>query len=68
MIELNKYYKIQTFFGERVIKCLELLPEPYGVFSISSFENEGDNQGSLISEESVEATEEEAIAWDNWYN
>jgi hypothetical protein len=69
MIEIGKYYRIQTDDGERTIKALELIIEGvYGIFSPSDYLVQGDNQGHLIPEGSEEATEEQAEDWDNWYN
>ena len=69
MIEIGKYYRINTQFGERTIKALELIVEGvYGIYSPSDYLFSGDNQGSLIPEGSEEATEEQAEDWDNWYN
>ena len=69
MIELGKYYRIQTEDGERTIKALELIIEGvYGIYSPSDYLVQGDNQGSLIPEGSEEATLEESEDWDNWYN
>jgi hypothetical protein len=69
MIKTGKYYRIQTEFGERTIKALELIIEGmYGIYSPSDYLVAGDNQGSLIPEGSKEATEEQIEDWDNWYN
>jgi len=69
MIKVGKYYRIQTEFGERTIKALELIIEGmYGIYSPSDYAIPADNQGALIPEGSPEATEEEALEWDNWYN
>ena len=69
MIKTGKYYRIQTEFGERTIKALELIIEGmYGIYSPSDYLVAGDNQGSLIPEGSKEATEEQIEEWDNWYN
>jgi hypothetical protein len=69
MIELGKYYIINTPYGERTIKALELIVEGvYGIYSPSDYLVPDDNQGSLIPEGSPEATEEQAEEWDNWYN
>ncbi len=69
MIEIGKYYIIQTPDGERTIKALELTIEGvYGVYSPSDYLIAGDNQGSLIPEGSEEANPEQAEDWDNWYN
>lgn len=69
MIELNKYYRIQTEFGERTIKALENTPGGmYGIYSPSNYLVSGDNQGSLIPENSTEASSAQAIAWNTWYN
>ena len=69
MIQLGHFYRIDTPQGERTIKALELIVEGmYGVYSPSDCEISGDNQGSLIPEGSLEASEEEAQVWENWYN
>ena len=69
MIELGKYYIINTPYGERTIKALELIVEGvYGIYSPSDYLVPDDNQGSLIPEGSEEATPEQAEEWDNWYN
>jgi hypothetical protein len=69
MIKTGKYYRIQTEFGERTIKALELIIEGmYGIYSPSDYLVADDNQGSLIPEGSKEATEEQIEDWDNWYN
>ena len=69
MIEIGKYYRIETPQGERTIKALELIVEGvYGIYSPSDFEASGDNQGALIPEGSPEANQDEIDAWDNWYN
>jgi hypothetical protein len=59
MIKTGKYYRIQTEFGERTIKALELIIEGmYGIYSPSDYLVADDNQGSLIPEGSKEATED----------
>jgi hypothetical protein len=69
MIEIGKYYRIDTPYGERTIKALELIVEGmYGIYSPSDYLVQGDNQGALIPEGSEEATPEQAEDWDNWYN
>lgn len=69
MIEIGKYYRIDTPQGERTIKALEFIEGGfYGIYSPSDYKTPKDNQGSLIPEGSPEATEEEATAWDKWYN
>lgn len=69
MIEIGKYYQINTPFGERTTKALELIVEGvYGVYSPSDYSAPEDNQGSLIPEGSEESTPEQAEDWDNWYN
>lgn len=69
MIEIGKYYQINTPFGERTTKALELIIEGvYGIYSPSDYLVSGDNQGSLIPEGSEESTPEQAEDWDNWYN
>ena len=69
MIEIGKYYQIQTQEGDRTAKALELIVEGvYGIYSPSDYVTPGDNQGSLIPEGSPDATPEEIEDWDNWYN
>jgi hypothetical protein len=68
MIEIGKYYRIQTEFGERTIKALEIITAGiYGIYSISNCTVPQDNQGSLIHEDSPKATLAESTVWDNWY-
>lgn len=69
MIEIGKYYQIQTQQGERTAKALELIVEGvYGIYSPSDYITPGDNQGSLIPEGAPESTTEQADAWEDWYN
>jgi hypothetical protein len=69
MIKTEKYYRIQTEFGERTIKALELIIEGmYGIYSPSDYLVQEDNQGTLIPNDALEATEAQGIAWENWYN
>jgi len=70
MIQIDSYYRVDTRYGLRTVKCLQFDSDgnPYGIFSPSDFESDGDNEGMVIPEGSPEATQEEATAWDNWYN
>jgi hypothetical protein len=41
---------------------------PYGIYSPSDYANENDMQGMIIPSDSTEATQEQAQAWEAWYN
>lgn len=69
MIEIGKYYQIQTQQGERTAKAMQLIEEGvYGVYSLSDYAIPEDNQGTIIPEGSPESTPEEAELWNQWYS
>ena len=41
---------------------------PYGIYSPSDFQYGGDGTGMIIPQDSPEATELQAQAWEAWYN
>jgi hypothetical protein len=69
-IEIGKYYVMTTPDGERVAKCMQydINNQPYGIYSVSNYQNSGDAQGINIPLASPEATQEQAQAWEAWYN
>ena len=70
MIQIEYYYQAETPQGVRTIKCMQFDDNgnPYGIYSPSNCVNEGDNQGMVIPENSLEASIEESEAWNIWYN
>lgn len=70
MIELGKYYRVQTLSGERTVKAQqESQPGVFhGIYSLSDYQSYGDNMDSEIPFDSPEATEAQAEAWEGWYN
>lgn len=69
MIEIGKFYRVETDRGERTIKAMQLIIEGvYGVYSASNYEFDDDLQGMLIPEGSEEATQEQIDAFNLWYN
>ena len=70
MIVVGNFYRCNTSFGVRTVKAIQELESSdfYGIFSISNYEEKGDNQGMVIPNSSKNATEEEIEDWNNWYN
>ena len=70
MIEVGKYYICDTPEGSRTLKCLQLTDcgKPYGLYSLSNYQNAGDAQGMEIPTDSPEASLQESQAWDAWFN
>jgi len=69
MIEIGKFYRVETDRGERTIKAMQLIIQGvYGVYSASNYEFEDDLQGMVIPEGSQEATQEQIEAFNLWYN
>lgn len=70
MIEVNKYYIIDTLFGQRVTKaiCVGHDGLTYGSISPSGYAEKGDNCSCTLNGYVVrEAEEYEADAWEEWY-
>jgi len=69
-MEIGKFYNAQTPVGERTIKCMQMIDnnQPYGGFSISNYAELGDIQFMVIPQGSQEASNEQAEAWEGWYN
>jgi hypothetical protein len=67
---INKYFRIQTPEGERTAKCTQYMfdGKPYGIYSLTEYLTHGDAQGIVIPEGAPEATEQQAEAWEAWYN
>jgi len=70
MIQIDHFYRCNTAFGTRTVKAVQELESSdfYGIFSISEFQEPGDNQGMVIPNNSPEATPAEAQEWENWFN
>lgn len=70
MIQIGYYYRSDTPQGVRTIKCMQMDADgrPYGIYSISDCEYEGDNEGMIIPLDSSDASPEESKAWDIWFN
>ena len=70
MIQVGNYYRSDTPQGTRTIKCMQLdaNDNPYGIYSISDCEHEGDSEGMIIPLDSSDASPEESKAWDIWFN
>jgi hypothetical protein len=71
MIQIGHYYRSETPQGIRTIKCMQMDSDgnPYGIYSPSDYTYSGDDQGIIIKpEDSPEATELQAQAWEAWYN
>ena len=70
MIEIGAYYLISTSLGERVSQAHSQDPfsgDFYGTISPSNYEVKGDNVSIGFSDAIREATPEEALAWEEWY-
>ena len=70
MIEIGHYYRSETPQGVRTIKCIQFTSDgnPYGIYSPSDFQYEGDGVGMVIPFNSNTASNEQAEAWEGWYN
>jgi hypothetical protein len=70
MIQIGHYYRSETPQGIRTIKCMQMdaSGNPYGIYSPSDFQYGGDGTGMIIPQDSPEATELQAQAWEAWYN
>ena len=70
MIQIGHYYRSETPQGVRTIKCLQFTSDgnPYGIYSPSDLQYEGDGVGMIIPFNSNTASNEQAEAWEGWYN
>lgn len=70
MIEINKYYRVATRVGVRTVKAQQQVAVGvfHGIYSLSDFLVLGDNEDIQIPIDSQEASNEQAQAWEDWYN
>ena len=70
MIEINKYYRVATRVGVRTVKAQQQVAVGvfHGIYSLSDCLVLGDNEDIQIPTDSQEASNEQAQAWEDWYN
>jgi len=70
MIEINKYYRVATRSGIRTVKAQQQVAVGifHGIYSLSDCVVIGDNEDIQIPQDSTEASNEQAQAWEEWYN
>lgn len=70
MIYIGSYYRVNTRYGWRTIKCMEFdsSGNPYGIYSPSDCQSKGDNEGMVVPDGSLLADQPEINAWDTWFN
>ena len=68
-INIDGYYLVQTPQGQRIAKVLQYDSTgiPYGIYSVSEFQNPKDGQGIQIPGAIRSATNQEQQDWEVWY-